>query len=139
MKTLLREFDPSNSAIVLNPGEIDIPATVNGKAYIESKKENEIIISCKSETGGLLVLSEIYYEPGWGAFINGNETIIYQTNHILRSVQIPPGNSKVVFKYNSSKWEKTRILSRISLSIVLILIGISVFKRQRQKMINETL
>ena len=139
METLLREFDPSKSAIVLDSGQIDIPVTVNGKANIKSKKENEIEISCKSETGGLLVLSEIYYEPGWRAFVNQNETMIYQTNHILRSVQIPPGNSKVVFKYNSLKWERTRILSRVSLSIVLILIVLSVLKDRRQNSINETL
>ena len=135
METLLRGFDPSNSAIVLDSEEIDFPMDVNGKANIVSKKENKIEISCKSKTGGLLVLSEIYYEPGWKAFVNGKETKIYQTNHILRSVQIPPGNSEVVFKYNSLKWEKTRMLSRVSLLIVLILIGLSVVKEGKTKKI----
>ena len=64
---------------------------------------------------------------------NGKETKIYQTNHILRSVQIPQGNSEVVFKYNSSKWETTRMLSRASLLIVLILIGLSFLKKERKK------
>jgi len=133
METLLRGFDPSNAAIVLGSEKIDIPMDVNGNAKIISKAENKIEISCKSKTGGLLVLSEIYYKPGWKAFINGKETKIYQTNHILRSVQIPPGHSEVVFKYNSSKWEKTRMLSRVSLLIVLSLIGYSVVREEKHK------
>ena len=133
METLLRGFDPSDAAVVLGSGKIDIPMDANGKANIKNKKENKIEIHCKSKTGGLLVLSEIYYEPGWKAFVNGKETKIYQTNHILRSVQIPPGNSEVVFKYDSLKWEKTRILSRVSLLIVLGLIGFLVFKEDRYK------
>ena len=135
METLLRGFDPSNTAIILNSEEIDLPMDANGKANIKSKEENKIEISCKSKTGGLLVLSEIYYEPGWKAFINGKETAIYQTNHILRSVQIPPGNTEVVFKYNSSKWEETRILSRVSLLVVLSLICFLVVKEKRHKKI----
>ena len=133
METLLRGFDPSDAAVVLGSVKIDIPMDANGKANIKNKKENKIEIHCKSKTGGLLVLSEIYYEPGWKAFVNGKETKIYQTNHILRSVQIPPGNSEVVFKYDSLKWEKTRILSRVSLLIVLGLIGFLVFKEDRYK------
>ena len=133
METLLRGFDPSDAAVVIGSGKIEIPMDANGKANIKNKKENKIEIHCKSKTGGLLVLSEIYYEPGWKAFVNGKETKIYQTNHILRSVQIPPGNSEVVFKYDSLKWEKTRILSRVSLLIVLGLIGFLVFKEDRYK------
>ena len=133
METLLRGFDPSDAAVVLGSVKIDIPKDANGKVNIKNKKENKIEMHCKSKTGGLLVLSEIYYEPGWKAFVNGKETKIYQTNHILRSVQIPPGNSEVVFKYDSLKWEKTRILSRVSLLIVLGLIGFLVFKEDRYK------
>ena len=66
-------------------------------------------------------------------FVDGKETKIYQTNHILRSVQIPPGNSEVVFRYNSLKWERTRILSRVSLLIVLVLAGLSFVKEKRAK------
>ncbi len=133
METLLRGFDPSNAAVVLDSEGIDIPMDASGKAILKSKKENKIEINCKSKTGGLLVLSEIYYEPGWKAFINGRETKIYQTNHILRSVQVPPGNSNIVFEYNSLKWEKTRMLSRVSLLIVLSLIGFAVVKERRNK------
>lgn len=133
LETLLRGFNPAESAVVLNYDGIDVPSNVVGRAKIVSKKENKIEISCQSKTGGLLVLSEIYYKPGWRAFVNGKEAKIYQTNHILRSVNIPVGNSNIVFEYNSSTWEKTRVLSRISLLVALFLVGISIFKESRKK------
>ena len=133
MEILMTGFNPFSSAVVLKYEGDDMPANVNGQAIIKLKEENKIEINCQSETGGLLVLSEVYYKPGWKAFVNGVETKIYQTNHILRSVYIPSGESEVLFEYDNSRWQNTRILSRISLFTVLILIGFSILRERKQK------
>ena len=133
METLMTGFNPYSSAVVLKYEGDDMPANANGQAIIKLKEENTIEINCQSETGGLLVVSEIYYEPGWRAFVNGVETKIYQTNHILRSVYIPAGESEVFFEYDNSRWKSTRMLSRISLLTVLVLIGFSIFRERKQK------
>ena len=78
-------------------------------------------------------MSEVYYKPGWKAFVNGVETKIYQTNHILRSVYIPSGESDVLFEYDDSRWQNTRMLSRISILTVLVLIGFSILIERKQK------
>ena len=133
METLMTGFNPYSSAVVLKYEGDDMPANVNGQAIIKLKEENKIEINCQSETGGLLVLSEVYYKPGWKAFVNGVETKIYQTNHILRSVYIPSGESEVLFEYDDSRWQNTRMLSRISLLTVLMLIGFSILRERKQK------
>ena len=133
METLMTGFNPYSSAVVLKYEGDDMPANVNGQAIIKLKEENKIEINCQSETGGLLVLSEVYYKPGWKAFVNGVETKIYQTNHILRSVYIPSGESEVLFEYDDSRWQNTRMLSRISILTVLMLIGFSILIERKQK------
>ena len=133
METLMTGFNPYSSAVVLKYEGDDMPANVNGQAIIKLKEENKIEINCQSETGGLLVLSEVYYKPGWKAFVNGIETKIYQTNHILRSVYIPSGESEVLFEYDDSRWQNTRMLSRISILTVLMLIGFSILRDRKQK------
>ena len=133
METLMTGFNPYSSAVVLKYEGDDMPANVNGQAIIKLKEENKIEINCQSETGGLLVLSEVYYKPGWKAFVNGVETKIYQTNHILRSVYIPSGESEVLFEYDDSRWQNTRMLSRISILTVLMLIGFSILRERKQK------
>ena len=130
METLMTGFNPSNSAVVVDYNGNDIPENVVGKANVKIKEENKIEIDCQSETGGLLVLSEIYYKPGWKAFVNGKETPIFQTNHILRSVRIPSGSSEVIFEYDKSDWEKTRLLSRISFLSIILLLGFFIWKER---------
>ncbi len=123
METLMTGFNPSKSAIVLNYQGKTLTDNVDGSVNITLRKENRIEFTCQSDTGGLLVLSEIYYEPGWRAIVNGEEKQIYQTNHILRSVSIPPGKSEVIFEYNESEWKKMRMLSRFSILTIVLLLG----------------
>ena len=116
-------FNPSKSAIVLNYQGKILTGNADDSVSITLRKENRIELTCQSETGGLLVLSEIYYEPGWRVIVNGEEKQIYQTNHILRSVSIPPGKSEVIFEYNESEWKKMRMLSRFSILTIVLLLG----------------
>ena len=124
MEVLLGGFDPSRTAIVYNYNGTNNRKDVDGQVSVVSKTENKIELISSSSTGGLLVLSEIYYEPGWIATVNGTEAPIYQTNHVLRSVEIPPGENEVIFEYDTNTWQKTRMLSRVSLLSVLLLLGI---------------
>jgi hypothetical protein len=130
METLLNRFDPSQSAIVVNYEGDPMPENASGGVTIKTRKENRIELECSSETGGLLVLSEIYYKPGWRAFVDGTETKIYQTNHVLRSINVPSGNSEVIFEYDDKNWKNTRRLSRVSFLIVLLGIGFLFWKEQ---------
>tara|TARA_B100001758_G_scaffold146730_2_gene126462 strand:- start:6482 stop:7528 length:1047 start_codon:yes stop_codon:yes gene_type:complete len=123
METLLSGFDPKKSAIVCNYIGSEIPENAMGEVLVKSRKENRIELVANSETGGLLVLSEIYYKPGWRAMVNGIETPIYQTNHIIRSIELPKGISQVVFEYDDIIWQRTRLLSRFSFLTVIIILG----------------
>ncbi len=119
METLLSSFDPSNEAVVLNYEGPQLPNKVDGSVEVKLRKENQIILKTNSSTGGLLVLSETYYKSGWKAIINGNHSKVYQANHILRSLYVPKGKNEIIFWYDTSLFNKTRTLSRISLLIVL--------------------
>ena len=132
METLLSGFDPSKTAILYNYSGDRSTKDVNGQVSVRSRTENKIELVSISDTGGLLVLSEIYYKPGWKATVDGNETPIYQTNHILRSVEVPPGEIEVIFEYDTNPWERTRILSRVSFLSVILFLGLS-FWRNKDK------
>lgn len=108
----------------------------SGSSSVIERSENRILLSTESKTGGVLVLSEIYYSPGWKAFVNGVNVPIYQANHILRSIEIPSGKSEVVFEYDIKTWETARIISRTSFVAILLFLGILFYK---DKKIYETL
>ena len=133
MEVLLGGFDPSKSAIVFNYNGANNQKDIDGQVSVVSKTENKIELISTSKTGGLLVLSEIYYKPGWKATVNGKETPIYQTNHVLRSVEVPPGEIEVIFEYDANAWQKTRILSRVSFLSVLFMLGIIFYTKKEER------
>ena len=113
-KIMSKYFRPERSAVVVNYTGPDLPGTVQGTAEIESHIENEIMVNVQTDSGGLLVLSEVYYAPGWNCEINGEPTKIYQTNHVLRSIYVPKGEHRVEFHYDQTSWKVARIVSRVS-------------------------
>ena len=133
MEVLLGGFDPSKSAIVFNYNGTNNQKDIDGQVSVVSKTENKIELISTSKTGGLLVLSEIYYKPGWKATVNGKKTPIYQTNHVLRSVEVPPGEIEVIFEYDANAWQKTRILSRVSFLSVLFMLGINFWTKKAER------
>jgi hypothetical protein len=100
---------------------------------IQSQKISMNVFSSES---ALLVVSEIYYPPGWKAFIDGNPAEIYKTNYVLRSVVVPAGKHTVEFKFDSSIYETGLSLTNAGwgISLLLILVGLVQIPEVRQKL-----
>ncbi len=69
---------------------------------------NKIVFETKSSSNSLLFLSETY-DPGWKAFVDGEETKIFRGNYIFQVIILPLGNHNVEFIYspksfNIGKW-----------------------------------
>ena len=128
-------FRPNEEAILVG---YDGPILdENGDGYIESidLKTNTVKINCFSKGGSLLMLSEIYYKPGWKCKINGKNTKIYQANHVLRSVYVPDGKHEVVFYYDSSDWQTARLTSRASFFLATFFC-LFLFFNERKSILN---
>ena len=122
-KVLTKDFSPESEAIVTNFENEDITPTGGGEVVVNEYSENEIELSVTSHRNGLLMLSEIYYKPGWLASVDEIETAIYQANHVSRSVVVPDGEPTVRFFYNNCNWKITGLLSRLSLALTLFAIA----------------
>ena len=70
---------------------------------------------------GLLFVS-LPYSKGFKAFINGNQTKIYQANIGYMAIIVPAGTSIIEFKYMTPGLNFGLILSIISLISVIILL-----------------
>jgi len=94
-------FDPGRYATLLEelPGPVE--STEGSTAEITSYEPGAIEISASIRRPCLLVLSEVYYPPGWKAFVDGNETTIYRTDYAFRSVYLEPGEHTVSMVYGS--------------------------------------
>ncbi len=54
----------------------------SGDVRTASYSAEDMTFEVDSDRSRLLVISEIYYPPGWTASVNGEETAIIQVNHL---------------------------------------------------------
>ena len=69
----------------------------------------------------LAVFSEIFYDKGWKAFINGKEVTHFRVNYILRGLMIPPGDNEIEFKFDLPIYNQASFISTVSSSIIILL------------------
>ena len=82
---------------------------------------NHLVYQFNAAKEQLAVFSEIYYNKGWDAFIDGKKVPYLRADYVLRAMVIPAGKHKVEFKFEPSIWTVGNIVSLIS-SLVLILL-----------------
>ena len=71
-----------------------LPETLdtNAKVTFEKYEANKMSIKVASNTGGMLVLSEVYY-PAWKAKLDGAPITIHRANYNFRAVYVPQVNT----------------------------------------------
>ena len=92
---------------------------------LESYKPNHLTYTLKNVTSNqLAVFSEIYYEKGWNAYIDGKIVPHFRANYILRAMQIPKGNHTIEFKFEPKVYVTGERISLTSSIILLLLLGL---------------
>ncbi len=125
-------FDPSNS-VIINTKDRDEIGELNpigmAKVKMLKYKANQINYQVNANEEDFIVFSEIFYDKGWKAFVDGKEIPHYRVNYILRGIKAPIGNYIVEFKYDLPIYHSSSMISLTgSLLIIILLIGLLFFK-----------
>ncbi|MDT0690533.1 YfhO family protein [Salegentibacter sp. F188] len=118
----LKEVDLQHTAVI-NEDYKDILGDnvgFNAQAEIElvNEQPNELVYKTSSNSNQLAVFSESYYQPGWQAYIDGEEVPHAQANYVLRAMNIPAGDHTVTFRFEP---EVINTGSQITLASSIIL------------------
>ena len=128
----LANFDPSKTMILdkrfINQ-IIQIDSSFSGTIKLDSYKPNYLKYTSESNKDGLAIFSEIFYEDGWNAYINGIESNHFRANYVLRALKIPAGNQMIEFKFEPKVFKKGENISLIS-SCILILFLIYILLKE---------
>ncbi|MXV38943.1 YfhO family protein [Flavobacteriaceae bacterium Ap0902] len=113
------KIDTKNEAVVMD--DLSDPVS-NQNASIEliSYAPNQLEFTSTNPNDGFAVFSEIYYNKGWVATIDGKPAEIIQTNYFLRGLEIPAGEHTIVFEFKPKVVETGGVLS-LSSHIIFIL------------------
>jgi len=134
----LTNFNPKDTAILEGVPNKDLVADPVKDSTASIKllyNDNDIIqYSSSSKNAEFAVFSEVYYDAGWVATIDGKESPIIRTNYVLRGLQVPPGNHTIVFEFKpASFYNSTKAAIGASALIWLLLIGAVVATFRKNK------
>ncbi|GGA86785.1 membrane protein [Flavobacterium palustre] len=103
-----------------------------GKIQLREYKPNYIKYISESKNEGLAVFSEIYYEKGWNAYVNGEKTNHFPVNYVLRGMMLPEGVHTVEFKFEPEVIKTGSTITLISgVGMLLLLIGGVYYERKK--------
>ena len=127
----LKELDVRNTAIVderFKDQLITNLSNENASISLTDYKPNYLKYKSNSTNDGIAIFSEIYYNKGWNAYIDGVLKPHFRANYVLRGLQIPKGNRIIEFKFEPSTYKTGEKVSLASSIILLLLLAFVSFK-----------
>ncbi|MFT7114110.1 MAG: hypothetical protein ACI8P7_000891 [Candidatus Azotimanducaceae bacterium] len=118
----LGNFDPNTTAIVDKRFMEGLETNYSGvgSVTLNSYSPKELKYTYNTPAEQLIVLSEIYYDKGWVARVDGNEVEIKRANYVLRTIEVPAGKHDLVLSFKPTSYH---LGSTIGLIAVILLIG----------------
>lgn len=94
---------------------------------------NRMVYQCRTSNLQLALFSEIYYEKGWEATIDGEQTEPYRMDYILRGLVVPPGVHEIVFRFHPRSYYTGSTVSVVGSLILLLLLAGAVYFEYRNR------
>jgi hypothetical protein len=128
----LNKFNPKKTAIIDKRfksvieklPEPEFFSLDTGYIELTDYKPNHLTYKSATKRERLAVFSEIYYDKGWNAYIDGFKTEHIRVNYILRAMIIPEGIHTIEFKFEPKTYAiSQKVALGTSILVVLILLG----------------
>ncbi len=138
------QFDPIEVAYVEDADlKVDKPDSTT-YVKIENYGDENIYLNVKASGNNFLFLGDTFISgeadyklfkipTGWKAYIDGNETKIYRTNHDFRGIVVPAGEHKIHFEYLPESFVFAKNASLILSSVVLLGLVVSLGMSLKKK------
>lgn len=130
-------FDPRKEAFIheeFKPwlDEKRLRTPVNATIELTSYRPDRLVYEYSTPNDALAVFSEIWYDKGWKAFVDGEELPILRANYLLRALQLPGGNHKVEFKFEPQSYHLGETISLVGSIVLLFGIGLAIWLEVRK-------
>ena len=126
----LGQINTANQVLV--DQRYDVPPTIDydstATIQLTNYKANHLSYTSSATTKQFAVFSEIYYDKGWNAYIDGELVPHIRANYLLRALPIPSGQHTIEFKFEPQTYYATENITLFSSLIVIIALFGAVFK-----------
>jgi hypothetical protein len=134
---LVGEINTKTEMVVDKEFAAQVPATLSAdstaRIALKSYNPNRMVYNFSSTTDQLAVFSEIYYDKGWNAYINGEEVPYIRANYLLRAMPLKKGTYDVEFKFEPNSYKFGNIIaltSSVLFVLALLFFGFLAYKKR---------
>ncbi len=125
--TELGNIDPSRTVLIderykTQLGDAKAIADPSASVELTEYETNELTYNVRSQNGGVVVFSEIWYGPDWTVTIDGQPADHVRADYVLRAMAVPAGEHAIVFKVESKPYNTSRPLAMASSALLLLLV-----------------
>ena len=101
---MLDVVDLSRVAVIDDRFRIEGTEFAEGRIALTEYRPNYLRYEYEADAAALAVFSEIYYDKGWTAFIDGEEAPYFRADYILRAMELPAGRHTVEWRFRAPAW-----------------------------------
>ncbi|QEC52082.1 membrane protein YfhO [Anseongella ginsenosidimutans] len=100
---------------------------------LTSYHPEKLTYSYESPAERIAVFSEIYYDKGWKAYVDGKEHPYFRANYVLRAMQLPAGKHTVEFRFHPTAYYAGEKVSLVSSILLVLLLGGGIYFGNRRR------
>lgn len=134
----ISSFDPKKVMVVHEEFKplIDIKKVgYDGNAFIRLTNYHPDHMTYEYSSGrdALAVFSEIWYDKGWNAYVDGEKIPYFRADYLLRAAQLPGGNHKLEFKFEPTSYYTGETISLIASILLILGLAYAIYIETRKK------
>ena len=139
----MESFNPAETAIVdqrfiEHVQGITVGKDRAGKIELTEYQPNYLKYDFNATSDQFTVFSDIYYDKGWNAYINGEPVPHFRVNYVLRAMIVPAGQHTIEFKFEpKSYYTGNKVSLASSLLLILAIAGYGFMQFRRRKVQPE--
>ncbi len=107
-----------------------------GSISLKDYHPEQLSYDFESPSEQFVVFSDIYYGPGWNAYIDGDEVGYGRVNYLLRGMEVPAGNHEIVFKYEPLSLRLGNIIIILCSILGMLFLIAYVYTKYRKKSVT---
>ena len=119
----LNEIDPATEAVAHKEFSSYLSGftpSKDGAISLTAYAPNHLTYQSNAGSEQFAVFSEIWYNKGWQAYIDGNPVEHIRVNYILRGLRVPAGQHTIEFKFEPRAFAMGKLASGIFSGIILL-------------------
>ena len=109
------------------------PLDFEGEISLVEYAPNYLKYHYTASEDAVAIFSEIFYNKGWRAYVDGEEQPYFRADYLLRAMLLPEGEHVVEWKFRAPKWSVVEGITAAFSAVILLGVAVLIFVAIRRK------